>query len=193
MADDLKKQHRQYRQGHKEDHRQGTVDKKRQAQSQHHHKRRSAGRTHACRNRVLDRGHIPGQSRDQRRNPKMIHVSERKFLELLVFRLPQLRSQALAADSRKPGACDTDGQRCQRTEHHQGSPLKNIGLIAVCHTHIHHICHDKRHNELKKGLRHNTDSRQNPVFFIRSDVRKYPSDHLNSFLLFFKKESATAR
>ena len=97
----------------------------------------------------------------------MIRIGKGKLLELTVFILADFRADALSADGCKSGASRSQHHGNNRTARHQQAFFKNIGLIRVGNSHIHHIRHDEGNNQLQKGLQNNTEHCQNrcrPVF-----------------------------
>lgn len=89
----------------------------------------------------------------------MVNIGEGKRLKFFIFRLPQLRSQALAADSGEPRAPDPQNQGEQSTEHHLQPLMKNIGFITARHTDVHDIRHQKRDDQFK----YDSETTQNTV------------------------------
>ena len=84
-----------------------------------------------------------------REEVRKVNIGERKALELLIFRFPQLRSQALAADGRIAGAAHAEKQRDHSADNHQSPPLKDYRAVPRRDSHVDDVRHDHGNDQLK--------------------------------------------
>ena len=104
----------------------------------------------------------------------MVNVGEGIVLQFFILRLPQPRSQSLSSQGGKPGAAHAQDQCAQGTEHHLHSLDINVSPVAVCHSHVHQVGHEKRHQKLEHGFCGDADDRQECELFVFSHVGKDP-------------------
>ena len=177
---DQKQHDAEHRGGHAEDKRQLPVHDEGHGDGSKHHDRGSASGAETGGDRVLDRRDVAGQPGHERRGPEVVNIGERKALELLIFRFPQLRSQALAADGRIAGAAHAEKQRDHSADNHQSPPLKDYRAVSRRDSHVDDVRHDHGNDQLKDTFQDDAAYGQYCVFFVRLNIGKKSSKHWDS-------------
>ena len=134
----------------------------------HNHHDRSA-HTHADnhRIRVLQVGHIGGQSRDDRTGGETVDIGEAVALHLLKLIVTQILRESGTCDSREFSSQKAGCQRNYRANQQNQAEFQNRRHAATADALINQRCHDSRNKDFQHAF-HATNAGESRLTFLYS-------------------------